>query len=425
MNGQVRTNATSHGKTSLTSSKVDSLKVVSPEDKERLVNRARKLSGTVNPITEQEGYKLRNKFKTPTKASPNIKQLSKSVTPKTSKRAKHKLELATEGCQDIRVFSKSECIVEKALFNNGQHSNLANDLGIGVLPMNINSPPADESFYSTCERVISDTEISFKSAAFGTESENLDTTLEPSCSADHDINMSTEEVSNASILKKIGEMQQDMKKQLTTIQQDFKTSIDSMHEKLGNIDLKSQATDQKVEAIDLLTSNNSDLIAKLQQKIEFLMNENDVMKGTMSRQYAIIQELQEKTETLEQARVKNNLIFYNIDDSKSERAISTLLDFFKNTLRPAELIYVQDAYRQGAFKEGRNRPLVAVLKQPSEKSKVYQNWKNLKQARNSRGEKYRFREHRPARATENDKRINDIKYHNRKKTSSTENQINS
>ena len=76
--------------------------------------------------------------------------------------------------------------------------------------------------------------------------------------------------------------------------------------------------------------------------------------------------------------MRRNLIIRG--KSKTENCVQLINNFFKVTMKIADEVKVQSAFRMGA---GKNRPILATLATPSEKSKIYGNVKNLKGVTNA------------------------------------------
>ena len=359
--------------------------IVSPEQKQRLVCRARKLSGIVLAQTEQtvepnsDGYVLRNRQT----AKNSQKPLSVKSTPKSAKKNKDKLSAISVNCRDIRAYIP------------GSVNALSPKDPINTVDTQNSTVKAWTKIFDNMAANNHDTE------QHGKDSQAIVGVATCSRPAVQGEAVGNEDMTNNQLLAQIRLLLDNQKEE---IQKSIQT-----------VEVTATEAAEKVQALELTTKNTTDSVDKLEKIVTQVVEENKTMAATMIRQSAIIHELQSRVENLEQQKTKHNLIFYSITDAKDQSPMRAALDFIRNVLMPDQLILIQDAYRMGKYVSGKCRPLVMIFANANEKSKIYEYWKNMKGKKNAKGYKYKFKEQKPARMTEEDNRINEIKYKNRKK----------
>ena len=386
---------------------------ISPLQKDKLFARARKLSGNVVAITElnatPERIQKKGKNRELPKNSTVTPKCKTNITPSKNKTPgrKSKKASALEDNKDIRSFIN----IANDTRGKGDSENINSEF------LNVSVSSVSDSFYSTCEKVIHDTEITFKTT-------ELDSTLLTTSQPMHDDSMATNdnhgnqhdtastEVTNAMLLQSLTSFRSDMERMFKDHKEEMVKAVADIKSRLTAAEAKTD----KVDSIEFSCNKADDRLKKLEEHVNDMIEDNRIAMGTIVRQSAIIHELQSKVDHLEQQRVKCNMLFFGIADSKQENSLSAFLTFVRDLLRPDQLIYPQDAYRLGAYKDGKIRPLMVVFRDANEKNKIRSNWKNLKGVKNSQGKYYRYKDQTSAASDENDKRINEVKYWNRKKT---------
>ena len=276
-------------------------------------------------------------------------------------------------------------------------------------------------FHSVGTHTDTDTEISFKvsgtsqtvtmSKPSDAQSDNMITTeaeADPGLLA-MKLLQKDEEITNKEILQCLVNLLNSHKK-------DLQTSILDTSTKVAALEIKQQEVCEKVNTLQFHSDNHEDKIQKLTDKVDSLENKLQNLECGLIRRDAVIDELKSKITHVEQQGVKNKLTIYNIDEvDGQENVLLTVANFFRYQMKIQKPVYIQNAYRLGAKKKDTTRPVGVILKSPGEKGKVFGNIKKLKQAKNSKGEKFRIKDTKPPEQHEKRLRQRDIMYKNKRR----------
>ena len=114
--------------------------------------------------------------------------------------------------------------------------------------------------------------------------------------------------------------------------------------------------------------------------------------------------------------IETMFLIFGLVEMKEENCLQRAIDFFKDVMMLPSVVSMQDVYRLGKFKEGKDRPMVVTLTHSSEKYKIFQNMQNLRGKRNSKNAKYRVKSQRSGRKGEMENRQRALVRKNKKKT---------
>ena len=379
---------------------------VTPEQREKILTRARKLSGTILAYTEQiqsdsseedtiNTYDLRNRRLTKSEED-------KSQTRKTPNTRRHKVQNAAQTCHDIRTFTENTNAVNAFALMQTQtvkgDTNISKKIKANLQKVSI----VDRRKTIQHSTPATDTQVTMSNKGSGN-------TMTKSKSVDA-------EVSNNAILLQIQQNHQKILDALTSHKEEIKKSLEETTAKITTLENQNTEVREKVDVLEFNDKDKDERITKLEETVALLTQKMTSMSDTIIRQDAIIQEIGNKQTTFEEKQLSSNIVIYNVDEVENETVMLTTVNFFRDILNAKIAIYITKAYRLGKKKAGTTRPILVVLHNSDEKKKIFDNIKNLKGKKNNAGEKYRIKTQKPAKLQEADTRKKDIVYRDKKRT---------
>ena len=166
------------------------------------------------------------------------------------------------------------------------------------------------------------------------------------------------------------------------------TQLESIKNDVKGINWRIDKIDQKIKNIegkvkDLEESKNFDAglfedMANKQREINSILSK---MKKFETEQKERERKLQDEVTDLKCRSMRDNLMFYNLQEENGENCEEKVLSFIENRLgieRATTDIKLHRAHRKGTFKRGNTRPIVAKFTNYPDREKVRKAAKNLK-----------------------------------------------
>ena len=181
-------------------------------------------------------------------------------------------------------------------------------------------------------------------------------------------------------------LRKSFENKFSLLQTEFRTKVDEMREGYGGkIEMMKEMMDKK----DQLISNLSIKVGKLEADVEhlkksqnFVTNETTVLKQTMddtfSNNIKKLDELESKTQDLEDRSRRNNLVFFGIpecDELSTENTEAVLYSILKEhkflaqTFNPETTVYFERVHRLGPRRKDATRPRPIIAKMTFYKDK--------------------------------------------------------
>ena len=386
--------------------------VVSPEQKEKFVRRARRLSGIVKPTTEDnkaQHYLFRPRNKSVDSEEHNrgrYHSLQKTV--KTPKKQKAK-STPPSNCQDIRKFSQNLSTPQESVNAiTAQTSQVLKDINnlaemasqsektsdIGNMPSTALTQTSLNSQQQHDQAGDQHAEREHDNEGNQIQHDPVEALL----AKDGDI-------SNRQVLECLAELIRGQKNEAL-----------QANSRLKAMEERQTQVDNTMSTLIFDNSTNKNDVQTLQKQVEELTNKVQILEGGYVRQQAMMGELRDKVEKMDQESVKTKITFYNIDEVEGEENVmNTLIMFLRFKVKVKQVVYMLQAFRVGKKEDNKNRPITAILKTKGEKGKIFSCIKNISKLTNDRGEKYRIKDYKPQREQEKGSRQRDLQYRNKKK----------
>ena len=128
-------------------------------------------------------------------------------------------------------------------------------------------------------------------------------------------------------------------------------------------------------------------------------------------QAQVIRELTDKVGHLEKDWLRPDLIIHGIVEEKGEKCQSVVSHFFKNTMEIDAEIKIKTAHRIGKSK---NRPMKVILKNSTDKAKIFANAGNLQEKKNIYKKSFKVEDQLPAKFAEKNKKNRNIVWRNKR-----------
>ena len=192
-------------------------------------------------------------------------------------------------------------------------------------------------------------------------------------------------------------LRKSFESKLLLVQTEFRTKVDEMREGYGGkIEMMKEMMDKK----DQLISNLSIKVGKLEADVEhlkksqnFVTNETTEIKqkmdNTFSNNIKKLDELESKTQDLEDRSRRDNLVFFGIpecDEVTTENAEEVLIsilkkqNFLAQTFNPETTAYFERVHRIGPRRKdaARPRPIIAKMTFYKDKEEILKNSSKFK-----------------------------------------------
>ena len=165
-----------------------------------------------------------------------------------------------------------------------------------------------------------------------------------------------------------------IKKVAKTLSKTFLTQFDTITEELTGIKSTLETRDEE--------------IFNLSQELQDCQNKNKLNEGRITRAEKEIRDLKSELFDLKARSMKNNLVFYNIQESTEpeipEKLVKNFLqDEMKISAEEVNNVKIENAHRMGQKGRG-SRPIVVRFGQISDKDKVLRHAKNLDKSKHFR-----------------------------------------
>ena len=338
-----------------TAKTINSSKIVSPEQKENIIRRARRLSGIVKAnIEEDKGYNFRSRSLSRS-GDKNVASSEQTVKFKANKvsKSKSKKEVAAALSQDIRAFSQKAKVASNRSVNADQTSTQVLDKQQILADINSLASNSDtvvpqiiqEVQQQASNEIHLDTPLTTNTMTSTMINVDPKSTVTDQSQANQAIQQllgQQAEISNKDILKHLTDL-------MTTHKIALQEALEKSERRITAVEKTQVEVSAKITSITFDTEQVKEDTTKLQTKVELLENKVSLMEGTAIKQEQMIHELKSKLEYVEQQNIKNKLTLYNIDEvaHANENVLLTVINFFRFKMKIKKPVFVQSAFRLG------------------------------------------------------------------------------
>ena len=241
-----------------------------------------------------------------------------------------------------------------------------------------------------------------------TESNNSKTIKESSNANKEEIPLDVPDFDNMSS----ADMMKTIYTTMTRHKEELKVLIQNTESRVDQIAQEAETQGESISSIkdDLAEVNIQ--ANKFKSDIESLQEQVKILQNTVIRQEAKIEELQSKDITRDTREMQNNITIKGLTEKKGENCNSVVINFFENIMKIDPSPQVLHAHRLG---KNKNRLLLVKMTNTTEKNKVYENIKNLKEVKNEETKSYSIQNQRPAMVAENQNQKRNFMWKNKSK----------
>lgn len=267
----------------------------------------------------------------------------------------------------------------------------------------INSTPPNSPPHSNDKSTTKKKMLSIKNGQLSIEEDDTDECFQ------NDVNPHGGEIShhNSQDLTDTDEENED----LTTILKQLNSSVKKLERSVRKIGIDNEDTERKVSAMEAVQSQDSVRMRGIIDSLDDQQDKIDMLIGLVQKQDIQIKSLQNRWDAAYAKETKNNIVINGLSQTQGENCFHEVGNFMKNILKVEKPIQLQQAYRMG---KGQNKPMLAKLKNPDDRSEIYKKIGNLKQANRGRAKPYFVSDQLPDAWAEKKKYVHFLKQQNRK-----------
>ena len=198
------------------------------------------------------------------------------------------------------------------------------------------------------------------------------------------------------------------------IKADFKLEIGKVETKISAVETSQRQVSERIDSLETSRKEETKTNKDLKDDVESLREEIRILKNSVIRQGALLQEDRDKREVEDLRAMRKEMIIRGLIENDKESCKDVVNQFIMDKLKIQKgLVNVMEAHRMG---QGKNRPMLIRLHSPAEKGQIYKHVKNLKGVTNILSQSYQVSDHLPPRINDQQTRFKILKRINRKKT---------
>lgn len=192
----------------------------------------------------------------------------------------------------------------------------------------------------------------------------------------------------------------------------LQSSVDDINKKFQTQEITQSNTNHRVQDLQDKYEEHDGEIDDLQAELKETQFQLKLVTSIVSRQEQQIGFLSRKITEIQQREMSANVVISGIQESPNEKPIQLFNNFVTDQLELQVYNSVHRAYRIGT---GETRPIIAELRDPDQKRKLFGNANKLKGKQNPKGNYYFMSDHLPEELNEERRRVNQLFAENKKK----------
>lgn len=265
-----------------------------------------------------------------------------------------------------------------------------------------NSPPASVQPQSQNKKKM----LSIRNGYLSVEEDDMD-----QCFNYHDRSQSQDSQSEHDETENTETEEEDQNIDLTSILKELNSTVRKLEKSVRRMGKENNDTSNKVSSIEIIQSQDSVKLRGIVDALDDQEDKIDMLIGIVQRQDVQIKALQSRWDAAYAKEHQDNIVINGLAETQGENCYHEVANFLKNVLKMDAQIPITKAYRLG---KGQNKPMMAKLKNPADRAKIYQKVPNLKQANKGRAKPYFIADQLPESWAEKKRYIHFIKQQNKK-----------
>ena len=162
---------------------------------------------------------------------------------------------------------------------------------------------------------------------------------------------------------------------------ELKTRLDNIHTTVVGLSNTKDIFANQIRTLQFDTQTQEDAMQTQKAELKQCQDKIDILSSVSIRQESEIAALKKRVIKAEQKSMKPNLVISGIKEQEGEDCVAKVQELFGQELQIRETIPIKVAHRLGKKnpnKPNQVRPIVAKLKKPDEKAKIFPQLKLLK-----------------------------------------------
>ena len=213
----------------------------------------------------------------------------------------------------------------------------------------------------------------------------------------------------ASMNKKLEEMKKEFSEEIQKVGPQISSELRGEIDQMGT---KTSETASKVEQLETENKKRDEKMAVLEDKVTFYENRFRILQQVLDEQEGRLKQCEKLKEQNAMDRKKNLLYIMGLSDVTEQNGAEKVKNFFIEQMSLTDEICITKVYRRSED----DKWITVVLKNPSNKGKIFACVKNLKGKKNGNGKSFQIRDNKSQRIQEENRRNKEIKKMNDKAT---------